>query len=71
MRRLHTLRPSCRRMRSVLVLAFLLIAGGISAQTVKVNVKDAQGEPIIGASVVEQGTKNGEATDLDGNCSIN
>lgn len=29
-------------------------------------VTDADGEPIIGASVVEQGTSNGTITDLDG-----
>lgn len=30
-------------------------------------VLDNNGEPIIGASVVEQGTKNGTVTDIDGN----
>lgn len=29
-------------------------------------VKDVKGEPIIGASVVEVGTTNGTATDIDG-----
>jgi len=57
-------------MRSALVLAFLLFVGSISAQTVKVNVKDSQGEPIIGASVVEKDTKNGGVTDFDGNFTI-
>lgn len=39
--------------------------------TVKGVVKDANGEPIIGASVVEKGnTKNGAVTDLDGNYTI-
>ncbi len=59
-----------RSMRSALVLAFLLFVGSISAQTVKVNVKDSQGEPVIGASVVEQDTKNGGVTDFDGNFTI-
>ena len=59
-----------RSMRSALVLAFLLFVGSISAQTVKVNVKDSQGEPVIGASVVEQDTKNGGVTDYDGNFTI-
>ena len=31
------------------------------------NVVDANGEPIIGASVVEVGTSNGAVTDIDGN----
>lgn len=35
--------------------------------TVKGTVKDANGEPIVGASVVEKGTSNGTVTDMDGN----
>ena len=34
-------------------------------------VLDNNGEPIIGASVVEQGTKNGTVTDIDGNFVLN
>ena len=59
-----------KTMRSVLLFAFLLFVGSISAQTVQVNVKDAQGEPVIGASVVEKDTKNGGITDFDGNFTI-
>lgn len=40
----------------------------------KVNVKgkvlDANGEPVIGAAVKEQGTTNGTITDFDGNFSL-
>ncbi len=57
--------------RSALLLAFLLFVGSISAQTVKVSVKDSQGEAVIGASVIEQGTRNGGVTDFDGNFTIN
>ena len=60
-----------KSMRSALLLAFLLFVGSISAQTVKVNVKDSQGEAVIGASVIEQGTRNGGVTDFDGNFTIN
>ena len=56
--------------RLALVVLFTLIVGGISAQTVKGTVKDANGEPVIGATVQEQGTKNVAVTDLDGNYSI-
>ena len=31
------------------------------------TIVDANGEPIIGASVIEKGTKNGTVTDIDGN----
>jgi TonB-linked SusC/RagA family outer membrane protein len=60
-----------KSMRGALLLAFLLFVGSISAQTVKVNVKDSQGEAVIGASVLEQGTRNGGVTDFDGNFTIN
>jgi len=38
---------------------------------VKGVVKDAKGEPIIGATVTEKGTKNATVTDFDGNYSLN
>lgn len=55
-----------KRIRVTLIMAFLLIGGGMSAQTVKVTVKDSSGEAVIGASVVEKGTRNGGVTDFDG-----
>lgn len=55
-------------------LAFLLCLAPLWALAqsamVKGVVKDAHGEPIIGASVMEKGTKNGIMTDLDGNFSL-
>lgn len=59
-----------RTFRFVLIFLFTLIAGTISAQTVKGNVKDSGGEPIIGATIQEKGTQNMAVTDLDGNFSI-
>ncbi len=56
--------------RLALVALFAMFAFGVSAQTVKGTVKDATGEPVIGATVQEQGTKNVAVTDLDGNYSI-
>ncbi len=49
-----------------LIGAFLLMVGSVSAQTVKVTVTDETGEPVIGASVLEQGSQNGGITDIDG-----
>ena len=37
---------------------------------VKGVIKDAKGEPIIGATVTEKGTKNATVTDFDGNYSL-
>ena len=62
-----------KNMRSWLLMLFAAISLSVSAQTITVkgNVKDTTGEPIIGASVVEKGnTTNGTITDLDGNYSI-
>lgn len=55
--------------RLALVSLFALVATSMSAQT-KVTVKDATGEAVIGASVIEKGTRNGGVTDLDGNFTI-
>ena len=58
--------------RIALVMFFILIGGSIvSAQTIKGNVKDSTGEPIIGATVQEKGGQGGAVTDLDGNFTLN
>ena len=59
-----------KSIRTTLMLALLMFVGNIMAQTVKVNVKDSQGEAVIGASVLEAGTTNGGITDFDGNFTI-
>lgn len=58
--------------RLALLVLFTLFVGSLSAQTIKGNVKDSNGEPVIGATVLEKGTKNNATvTDIDGNFSIN
>ena len=54
--------------RMLLILALSLIGTSVFAQTKQVTgvVKDATGETVIGASVVEKGTTNGVITDFDG-----
>ena len=54
--------------RTLLILALSLIGTSVFAQTKQVTgvVKDATGETVIGASVVEKGTTNGVITDFDG-----
>ncbi len=44
---------------------------GVGKAKITGRVLDNNGEPIIGASVVEQGTKNGTVTDIDGNFVLN
>lgn len=41
-----------------------------SQNTVKGTVVDENGDPIIGASIIEKGTKNATVTDLDGNFTL-
>lgn len=54
-----------------LIAVLTLIAGGISAQNVKVSgtVSDSFG-PVTGAAVMVHGTTNGTVTDLDGSYSL-
>ncbi|MCQ2138840.1 MAG: SusC/RagA family TonB-linked outer membrane protein [Bacteroidales bacterium] len=49
-------------------IALFLSLGIAMAQSLSVNGKvvDAQGQPVVGASVIEKGTTNGTMTDLDG-----
>lgn len=44
-----------------------LLTNNQQKQTVKGTVKDANGEPIIGASVKVKGSTGGTVTDIDGN----
>ncbi|MBF0576934.1 SusC/RagA family TonB-linked outer membrane protein [Dysgonomonas sp. GY617] len=55
------------------LLLFLFIPLWLSAQNISVKgvVKDAQGDPVIGVSVVEKGTANGIVTDLEGQYTLN
>ena len=59
--------------QTILPLLFgLFLSLGAFAQQVSVkgHVKDATGEPVIGANVLVKGTTNGAITDLDGNYKI-
>ena len=53
------------------ILMFLLLLSGIAVNAqhrITGTVKDAQGEPIVGANVLERGVKtNGTITDINGN----
>ena len=62
-----------RGMRRVLFSSALLLVSSLTFAQSKVSgtVKDANGEPLIGVSVVEEGTNNGAVTDMNGNYSLN
>lgn len=54
----------------ILMLALAFQAMAQTSVTVSGTVSDAEGEPLIGASVVAKGTSQGVATDVDGNYEI-
>ena len=43
----------------------------LSAQTISGTITDSSGEPLIGASVLVEGTTTGTVTDLDGTFELN
>ena len=54
------------------VIGLFLSVGAFAQQiAVKGIVKDATGEPVIGANVVVKGTTNGTITDFEGNFQLN
>lgn len=62
-----------RSMKRVLLSSALLLVGTLTFAQSKVSgtVKDANGEPLIGVSVMEVGTNNGAVTDVNGNYTLN
>ena len=61
-----------KKMRIALLGGMMLSVTSLSAQVVKGNVTDTSGEPVIGATIMEDGTSgNGTVTDIDGNFTLN
>lgn len=60
-------------LQRLLALCLMLLSVTAVMAQVKITgtVVDANGEPIIGANVLEVGTQNGTITDIDGNFSLN
>ena len=54
----------------VLMFGLFLSVGAFAQIDVKGHVKDAQGEPVIGATVRVVGTQTGTVTDFDGNFTL-
>ena len=60
-----------KRLLSLLLTVMLSIAAFAQNQTFTGTIVDANGEPVIGATIVQKGTSNTVVTDFDGNFSIN
>ena len=70
---LQHLQKKAIRSRSIMTLVCLLLASASAfaqTKTVTGTVTDAANEPLIGASVLVQGTSTGTITDMDGKYSI-
>ena len=60
------------RFLAAMLLAILMSVNVMAQDMIQVqgNVKDATGEPIISATVMQKGTGNGTTTDFDGNFTL-
>ena len=68
---MHRLYPVGRSLFAILILLFCSLQAFAQGLVVKGVVKDATGEPVIGANVLEKGTTNGIITDIDGAFTLN
>ena len=59
-----------RKYLTMVVLLLMSISMFAQQHSVKGTVVDQNGQPIIGMTVMEQGTQNGTTTDIDGNYQI-
>jgi TonB-linked outer membrane protein, SusC/RagA family len=61
-----------KRLMTLLVsVTVLSLTSAFAQYTAKGVIVDKNGEPVIGAAVLQKGTQNGTETDLDGNFSLN
>ena len=60
-----------RKYLTMVVLLLLGITAFAQQHSVKGTVVDHNGQPVIGMTVMEQGTQNGTTTDIDGNWQLN
>ena len=56
---------------ATLTVGLVISASAFAQSTIKGHVKDSTGEPVIGASILVDGTTTGTTTDLDGNFVLN
>ena len=60
-----------RRLFFVALFSMLTLGAAAQSNSIKGNVVDTSGQPVIGASVLVKGTMNGTNTDINGNFSLN
>ena len=61
-------------LRSITLLLLMFILGSVSAQNTSLNIKgivrDAMGDPIVGATILQQGSTHGTISNKDGEFSL-
>jgi hypothetical protein len=59
-------------MRTILLSIFgLFMVMGVQAQSIRGKLTDSKSEPLIGATIIVEGTKSGAQSDLNGDFVIN
>ncbi len=65
-----SINSSMKQLSLVLMLALFSISFAFGQRNISGQVTDTEGEPLIGASVLVQGTSSGTVTDIDGNFQV-
>lgn len=58
-----------KKLLTILFVSIIFTTASWAQSVIKGQVKDSSGQPLVGATVIEDGTHNGVTTDLDGNFS--
>ena len=67
---LYAYKDTIRRLFLLTLFSFLIVESYAQKKTISGTVTDFTGEPVIGASVLVNGTTNGTITDLNGKFSL-
>ena len=59
-----------KKLLTILFVSIIFTTASWAQSVIKGQVKDSSGQPLVGATVIEDGTHNGVTTDLDGKFSI-
>ena len=64
------MKRTTQRLLLFLMLSFCAAVTMAQQKTVSGTVRDNQGAPVVGASILEKGTSNGTSTEENGNITI-
>ena len=67
------MRMRLSKIAGVAIAAVLLLIGQLAMaqqRTIRGTVVDQNGQPVVGAAIIEAGTTNGTVADIDGNFAV-